>query len=214
MAVTIRSATTADAPFIAWAQVEAARAGTPLGVWDLALPGPDEQRLRLVAEVATSAQPHFAHVSGFLVAEQDGHPVGALSAYAPRQKNIEAYRDALNGALARAGWSEAHRRLVKTRTAVAATCFSDTPDDRWVVEWVAVHPAARGRGVAAKLIAAILDRGRASSFGKAQITTTETNTDAIRTYERAGFVIVDGKRDHAFEAVFGVPGTVRMWMDI
>jgi hypothetical protein len=40
------------------------------------------------------------------------------------------------------------------------------------------------------------------------------NHPARRTYERVGFVAVDEKRDPQFEAVFGRPGTVRMWMDL
>jgi GNAT superfamily N-acetyltransferase len=210
MALVLRDATAADGELIAWVQVEAARSGTPLGFWDLALPGPDDPRLRIVAEIATTGREHFAHVSGFLVAELDGEPVGALSGYAPGKKKIGYFAGALDGALERSGWSDAHRRLLFLRIAPAESCFSETPEDCWIVEWVALRPNVRGKGIAGKLLDAILQRGRDDSFKKAQISYLIGNTPAKRAYERAGFVAVDEKRAPEFEAVFGAPGTVRM----
>ncbi len=222
MGLVIRDATPADAPFVAWVQVEASRSGTPLGFWDLAFPGGDEARLALVAEIATTAsaragatpREHFAHVGGFLVAEVDGVPTGALSGYAPGVKKLGHFIGATNAVLERHGWSEAHRRLFGFRVAPAVSCFSESPDDRWIVEWVALRPEARGKGVAAELLRAVLGRGHAAGFRKAQITYLIGNTPARRAYERAGFVEVDAKRDPQFEAVFGAPGTIRMWMDL
>jgi translation initiation factor 4G len=144
----------------------------------------------------------------------DGEPAGALSGYAPGVKKVGHFVGAMNQVLERNGWSEAHRRLLGIRVLPAVSCFSDTPDDRWVVEWVALLPAARGKGVAAALLRAVLDRGRAAGFRKAQITYLVGNEPARRAYERAGFVEMDRKRDAQFETIFGAPGTVRMWMDL
>ena len=119
MSLTVRDATPADAPLIAWVQQEASRSGTPLGFWDLAFPGPDEGRLQLVADIATSERAHFAHVDGFLVAELDGEAVGALSGYAPAKKKLGHFVGAMNVVLERQGWSEAHRRLLGHRVAAA-----------------------------------------------------------------------------------------------
>jgi translation initiation factor 4G len=214
MTLVIRDATPDDADLIAWTQVEASRSGTPLGFWDLALPGADGPRLALIREIALSTKQHFAHVSGFLVAELDGEPVGALSGYAPAVKKLGHFVGALNQVLERGGWSEAHRRLLDVRIGPAVAVFSEAPADRWIVEWVALRPAARGKGIAARLLEAILERGRAAGFKKTQITYLIGNAPARRAYERAGFVAVDEKRDGSFEAICGAPGTVRMWMDL
>jgi ribosomal protein S18 acetylase RimI-like enzyme len=214
MTLTLRDATPSDAPLIAWVQVEAARSGTPLGFWDLALPGPDEPRLALIAEIATSTRAHFGHWSGFLVAELDGTPIGALSGYAPGVKKIGHFAGAVEQTLERRGWSEAHRRLLWLRVRPCEACFSDTPEDRWVVEWVALRPEARGKGVAVRLLREILDRGRAAAFAKAQISYLVGNTPAQRPYERVGFVEIDRKTDPQFEEIAGAPGTVRMGMDL
>ena len=214
MPITLRDATPADADLVAWVQLEASRSNTPLGFWDLAFPGADEPRLRLIAQIATSPREHFAHVSGFLVAELDGVPVGALSGYAPAVKKLGHFVGALDGVLERSGWSEAHRRLLGTRIAPSVSCFSDTAPERWVVEWVALRPEARGKGVAARLLQAILERGRAAGFRAAQITYLIGNAPAQRAYERIGFAEIDRKTDAQFEAIFGAPGTVRMTMTI
>jgi translation initiation factor 4G len=210
MAIAIRDATAADADLVAWVQQEATRSGRPLGFWDLAFPGPDGPRLGLIAEIAASEREHFAHVSGFIVAEVDGEPAGALSGYAPGVKKLGHFVGSMNRVLQRHGWNEAHQRLLGQRVAPAVACFSDAPEDRWIVEWVALRPNARGKGVAATMLDVILERGRAAGFHEAQITFLEGNTPAQRTYERAGFAAIDGKRDPQFEAIFGAPGTVRM----
>ena len=140
--------------------------------------------------------------------------MGALSGYAPAVKKLGHFVGAMNGVLEGEGWSEAHRKLLGMRLLSQMAVFSDSPDDRWIVEWVALRPAARGKGVAAKLIQAILERGRMAGFRKAQITHLIGNTPAQRTYERAGFVAVDEKRDAQFEAIVGAPGTARMWMEL
>ena len=214
MVLTLREATPHDAALIAWVQVEASRSGTPLGFWDLALPGSDEPRLALIAELAISTRSHFAHFSGFLVAELDGAAVGALSGYAPGVKKLGHFVGALNTTLERNGWSEAHRRLLGIRVVPAMSCFSETPVDNWVVEWVALRPEARGKGVADRLLREILDRGRAAGFRKAQITYLVGNTPAQRAYERVGFTEMDHKSDPQFEAIFDAPGTVRMGVDL
>jgi translation initiation factor 4G len=214
MALTIRDATQADAELIAWVQVEASRSGTPLGFWDLALPGPDAPRLSLVAAIATATRDSFAHYSGFLVAELDGQPVGGLSGYDPTKKKLGHFVGALEQTLGPRGWSEAHLRLLGLRLLPMMTCLSDTPADRYVIEWVALRPEARGKGVAAALLEAILQRGRDLGHHKAQISFLIGNTPAQRAYLRAGFEVVDDKRHPDFEQVFGAPGTARMWRDL
>jgi hypothetical protein len=44
----IRPARESDAAFIAWVQQEAARSHLPIGFFDLAFPGPDAERLRII----------------------------------------------------------------------------------------------------------------------------------------------------------------------
>ena len=214
MDVTIRDATRDDADFVAWTQVEASRSGTPLGFWDVALPGADAPRLATIAKVATAERQSFAHVSGFVVADHDGAPVAAMSAYDPAKKKLGHFIGALNNTLTTEGWSEAHQALLGLRITPMVACLSDAEPGMWVIEWVAAKPEARGKGIAQRLLSTLLERGRALGYEQAQISYLIGNTPAQRCYERAGFRVVDEKRHPDFEAVFGAPGTARMLREL
>ena len=214
MHVTIRDATSADSDFLAWVQIEASRSGRPIGFWDLALPGADQPRTSLIAQVIRSRRESFSHYRGFLVAEVDGVPVGALSGYEPRRTKLGHFVGALSEVLTENGWSETHQNLVAVRIAPFAACTSETPEDCWIVEWVALTPEARGKGVASMLLEAILARGRSAGYAKAQISVLIGNTPAQRCYERGGFSFVDDKRTPEFEALVGSPGVARMLREL
>jgi ribosomal protein S18 acetylase RimI-like enzyme len=192
----------------------AARSHRPLGLWDVAIPGPDDPRLDAVARIAVAESACFAHYGGFIVAAADGEPVAGLSAYDAAHKTMGHFVAAIDATLAGLDWSVEHRMLVGSRLAPLMTCVADTAPGVWVVEWVAALPAARGRGVANALLLEILERGRCAGYDKAQIAHLLGNTPAQRAYERVGFETVDEKRHPDFEAVFGSPGIARMMLDL
>src|SRR6185295_1264797 len=68
MEATIRDAKETDVPFISWVQQEAARSHLPLGFWDLAFPGAEADRLRIVGRICKAKSKSFCHWSGFLIA--------------------------------------------------------------------------------------------------------------------------------------------------
>jgi GNAT superfamily N-acetyltransferase len=212
--VTIREATAIDAPFLAWVMQTAARSHRPLGLWDLAIPGPDRPRLETIAQIAVTEPPCFTHYGGFLVAEADGQPVAGLSAYDSAIKSMDGFTAAMNATLEGLGWSAEHRALAATRLAPMNTCMPDSPPGVWVIEWVAAVVEARGRGVAHALLIEILERGRIAGYTKSQIGYLLGNTPAQSAYERVGFKTVDEKRHADFEAVFGSPGIARMVRDL
>jgi len=208
--VLIRDAAADDAPFIAWVMQTAARSHRPLSFWDYAFPGPDEPRLRYLAELAVIEPNSFAHYSGFLIAEAGGQPVAGLSAYDSTHKNMDAFLHSIAALTAARGWSPEHQSLLFARMAPAGTCMPDSPPGVWVIEWVAAMPAARGKGVANALLRAILERGRAAGYRQSQIGYLLGNTPAQTAYERVGFETIDEKRHSDFEAAFGCPGIARM----
>jgi ribosomal protein S18 acetylase RimI-like enzyme len=214
MDVTIRDAKAADAPFLAWVMLAAARSHRPLSFWDYAFPGPDAPRLEYLAALALAEPICFTHYSGFLVAEHEGGPVGGLSAYDSASKGMENFIAALAGLLAARQWSAEHQQLLGLRTAPVTTCMPDSPPGVWVIEWVATIPKARGRGVANALLREILARGKLAGYTKSQIGYLIGNTPAQIAYERVGFETVEEKRHPDFEAAFGTPGVARMVRDL
>jgi len=210
----IRDATPEDASFLAWVMQAAARSHRPLSFWDLAIPGPDALRLEYIAALAVAAPASFTHYSGFLVAESAGEPVAALSAYDSRFKGMDGFFGALAAILEARDWSAVHQELLFARMAPAGRCMHDSPPGVWVIEWVAAHPQARGKGIAHALLQAILERGRVAGYAQAQISYLIGNTPAQTAYERVGFVTTEDKRHPEFEAVFGCPGIALMVQDL
>jgi translation initiation factor 4G len=211
MNFTIRPAVADDAPFLAWVQQEASRSHLPFGFWDVAIPGPDEYRLRIIERICRAEATSFAHWSRFLVAEVGGEPAAGLSAY-DDAKNATGplFFAAMIEALTAEGWSEARIGALSQRLAPFLTCAPEQPDDTWIVEWVATRPAYRGKGLTKALLDRILAAGRERGFTQFQIGVLVGNTPAQRAYEGVGFTVVDEKTHPDFEATFGTPGIRRM----
>ncbi len=208
---TIRPAVIDDAPFLAWVQQEASRSHLPFGFWDLAFPGPDEYRLRIVERICRAEATSFAHWSRFLIAEVNGEPAAALSAYDDaKMATGQHFYLALLEALTAEGWNEARLGAMQQRLVPFLSCAPEQPDDAWIVEWVATRPAHRGKGLTKALLGAILDAGRTKGHTLFQIGVLIGNTPAQRAYEGVGFKVVDEKSDPAFEATFGTPGIRRL----
>lgn len=215
MDTSIRPAVEADVPLIAWVQQEAARSHLPVGFWDLALPGPDAERLRIVGLICKASTESFCHWSRFLVAEADGHPAAALSAYTkPSVAAGSALFEAMGKAFDAEGWSPEQREAMGARIAPFLNCIPETAEDAWVIEWVATRPEYRGKGLVRGLLHAILDRGRAQGHTQAQIAVLIGNTPAQRAYEGVGFRVADEKTHPDFERAFGCPGIRRLLRQI
>jgi len=206
----IREAGERDTPFLAWVMQAAARSHRPVGIWDVVFPGPDAPRLARLEALLRTEPRSYCHYAPFLVADEEGEPVAALCGYHPRHEGAPAMAAALRQSLEGAGLGEAEVQATFARFAPILTCAPDTPEDLFVVEWVATRPAWRRRGLVRELLAAVLERGRRAGFREAQISYLIGNEPARLTYERAGFRRVAERRHPDFERVFGSPGIATM----
>lgn len=207
----MRDAVAEDAAFLAWIMQEADRMGGPVGSLDLIFSRPDPSRLEILARLAVSETDSTFHHRRFLVAEVDGSPAAALCGYVPQDLRPEAYASAIHLALHEVGQpeSEIQRVIDVSRNVRSSAFFSvQVPGDALIVEWVATRPEARGRGVMASLLAALLERARAVGTHAAHVATAIGNEPAIRAYRSAGFRIFAEARHSEFEATYGVPGLV------
>lgn len=211
MEPTIRPAAEADVPFVSWVEQEAARSHLPRGFWDIAFPGPEADRLRLVGRIAKASARSFCHYSRFLVAEVDGRPVAGLSAYTqPSVTAGSALFEAMGEAFDAEKWTEEQRQEMSLRIMPFMTCIPETAEDAWVIEWVATKPEYRGRGLVRALLHAILDRGKVAGHKQSQIAVLIGNTPAQRAYEGVGFRVHDEKTHPDFERTVGCPGIRRL----
>jgi ribosomal protein S18 acetylase RimI-like enzyme len=60
-------------------------------------------------------------------------------------------------------------------------------NEHWIIEYVAVAPTFRKRGVCHRLMLTVLDQGRARGFKRAQITPYADNEASVKAYEKVGF---------------------------
>jgi len=213
MPIETRPATVEDAPFLAWVMQEAARSHLEKGVWDLTFPGQDEQRLEILAKVATTMRIHFGHFSRFRVLEVDGEPAAALSAYEHSQHGMEQLTLGIAEALSQLGWSVEEMLAAGDGGASFEATGYPNPDGLWILEWVATRPEFRGRALIHRLLLEILELGREQGFARAQVGYLLGNAPAKRAYERVGFKWVEEHCHPSFEAKYGTPGIARMQLE-
>jgi len=205
--IKIADARPEHAPFVAWVMLTAARSHVERGMWDF-MAGPDEARtLRFLEAMAATEQPHWAHHSLFLVAEVAGRPASALCGYFDEQHAPSTMLPALPLAAAAAkipenefmaGWQNGGASIVHVSP--------EHVPGAWLVEHVATLPAFRRQGLVDRLLAAVLERGRARGATVADIGVLIGNDRAQRAYEKAGFAVTGVKLHPEFEAAYHCPG--------
>ncbi len=210
----IRPATPDDARFIAWVIQAAGRSHLPKGIWDIALPGDEEERLDVLQAIVTTRQLHFAHWTRFLVHEVDGVPAAALSAYESEAFGGDKLGLGMGEAFTTLGWSDEEMLAVPRRMAPFGSLGFPTPHSLWIVEWVATLPDYRGRGLVNALLLDILEQGREEGFVRSQIGYFIGNTPAKNAYEKVGYKYVDEYRHADWEAALGSPGVARLHLDL
>ncbi|MFQ5417725.1 MAG: GNAT family N-acetyltransferase [Myxococcota bacterium] len=214
MPVETRPATLADAPFIAWVKQEAARSHLAQGIWDIAFPGEDAQRLAILEKIATTERVHFGHFSRFRVLEVDGVPASAMAVYENSEHGEQPFRLGIAEALTELRWSPQElQTLVERFGSFAATGYPN-PDGLWIIEWVATRPEFRGRSLVHRLLLEVLEEGRERGFARAQIGYLLGNVRAKSAYERVGFKWVEEHCHPDFEREYGTPGIARMQRDL
>jgi GNAT superfamily N-acetyltransferase len=208
--VKTRPARETDAPFIAWVMQEAARSHLEIGMWDLAFPGPDKQRLEILSALASTDTIHFGHWSRFIIAEVDGVPAAGLSAYENSHHGPKKLFSAIVEAFKNLGLPDAELLKIPERLAPMASIKYVSHDGRWIVEWVATKPEYRGRGIIYGLLREILDAGRQQGFSESQIGYIIGNIPARNAYEKIGYKEAEQYCHPDFEKAFGEPGIAGM----
>ena len=201
----IRAGRADDADFIARTILLAQRGPRPLGWFDIALAQGEPQVLDFIARLAVAKPRSWYHVSQFLIAEIDGRPAAALCAM-PSRETRDTMRSALEEAAVASGMSDGDLADMFARGNYARGCWVQGGEADWLIEHVASHPTARGRGLVQALIARALAAGIAAGFSYASISFLIGNDAAERCYAKAGFTFAEEKRDPAFEAITGAAG--------
>ncbi|HUR78647.1 MAG TPA: N-acetyltransferase [Acidimicrobiales bacterium] len=192
----------------------AARSPAGIGFWDY-LTGWDENTLRdFLERLAVSNPPHLYSYPCFLVAEIGGQRAGALSAFRPETHGFGVYIPVFMRLVRETAGDAAVAEMME-RARLMTELEISLPPDRWHIESVATAPEFRRQGVADRLLAAAIERGRAEGCAVAAIDTVfADNESALRGYERHGFSTVQRIRSEAWEATFQSPGLDVLTRDI
>lgn len=204
----IRKAERSDAEFLAWAVIAATRSHLHKGWFDIALNRSEEFCLEFVERVTTAKARSQWHYSGFRVAELKSRPIAAVAVVGAAQTYPLA-TTAILESLKLCGLEQADRASFWQRGAYMFSCTTRPDDDSAVVEVVATVPGHRGSGCTASLLSHALNEARDRGFRKVEVTCFIGNEPAQRAYERAGFQLVDERRNEIFESVSGAPGIRR-----
>jgi translation initiation factor 4G len=207
--ISIRSAKSEDASFLAQIILMAGRAHVKQGIWEVILGGTEEECLAFLQLIAVTKIPHLFHYSCYLVAEVGGAAAGGLGGYDPRYLGYQRLRKAILEVVQKSGQSRIDPEAEK-RSARISGCISDAMEGAWVIDSVATFPQFRRQGIASMLLEKILEKGRKLGFHRAQINMYIGNTPAQRVYEKLGFRVVEEKRDPNFEAWIGSPGMISL----
>lgn len=213
MVHSIRPAREDDAEFLAWAILIAARSHLAKGWFDIVLDGPEAARLDYLRRLTLTPTRSWWHFSRFLVAEQDGIPVAALSVFRAGD-GYPLSQQAMAEVAREIGWNDGAQQAMWQRGAYIFPCTLESDDDVWAIENVATLPAYRGRGTTVQLLEQAVAEAERNGAPRVQITFYIGNDAAERVYAKAGFKFHDEKRNPEFEAVTGSPGLRRYVRDV
>ncbi|MBT5292661.1 MAG: GNAT family N-acetyltransferase [Cellvibrionales bacterium] len=215
MEISIRDATAADAEFLAWVILTAARGHLDKpSIWERVFSGPEQERMGLLAKLVIAEPRCIAHYEGFVIAEHKGAPIAAACGYIPAERTPEDFTSALLYVVEEAGWNHQQQVDLLAGFGVFSRCLPMGYEREWVLEYIATKPEFRGSGVTHELLKDLLECGREAGVEKARVAYFIGNEAAKKSYRKLGFKEVNEMVDSEFEAQYGVPGVVHMSLNL
>jgi len=202
----IRPAAEPDLPFLIWTMRTAATSHLERCLWDVLLGLESNDTDAALSAAAVSARPHWCHLRRFWIAELNGQPAGALSAYDTTTEGSAVLEEALAATASILSLDDAALGSVLQRGGLLRDCTPADYPAAWGIENVAVVPEGRGTGIVDELLDQALRLGRDQGYDHAQILCLNGNLRAQRTWERQGFEVRADYRHQLFAETFGCPG--------
>lgn len=187
---TTRKGTIADIPFLARIQYEASLPPLNYCFWEDILEG--TSALEFIEAMLRASASNWGNVCDFLILEEEGKPVAAAAGYTPDSEDYRPLKLAKLETIAHdLNWSEQTAAEFRDRYEAywsnTVQPFFLTPQAPWIIEYVAVVPEARGRGLGKVLLQALLEEGKTQQHSHAGIMVINGNDVARRMYESIGF---------------------------
>lgn len=211
MDIQIRKCRAKDAAFLAKSILIAGRAHVSKGIWEFILNGPEEECLRFLEQIVVTEIPHLFHYTCYFIAETtDNVPVGSLGGYDPKKSGYQALQQAFPEVYKKLKLPSQAFQKANERAAAILNCLPADIDNAWIIDSVATMPEYRGRGVAERLLAAVMAEGRKQGYSLAQIVMYDGNEPALQLYKKMGFKVIEKTRDKYFEKEICAPGMLSL----
>jgi ribosomal protein S18 acetylase RimI-like enzyme len=211
MDIHIRKCQAGDAAFLAKSLLIAGRAHVSRGIWEIVLGTSEKECLHFLEHIVATEIPHLFHYSCYLIAEtSDSTPVGSLGGYDPKKLGYHALQQALPGVYKKLNLPGQDPQKANDRAAKILACLPKEIDNAWVIDSVATASEYRGRGVAERLLHAIMDEGRKQGYSMTQVNMYVGNEPALQLYKKLGFKVIEETRDSNFEKEICSPGMLSL----
>ena len=214
----VRRAQSSDIPFIAWAMHESMLPGVGRGIFDLALTETGVSPQAFHEALLRADANNWGGLHDFLILEDGARqPMGAAAGYKPdaedlrplTAKGFRAVSEALR-------WPLEVSRKFWQRYVSAFGFFGNAPKlaqpADYVIEYVAISPAHRGKGLVRMLLDAHAQRARRQGCPSLGISAMVGNDIALKAYLKYGFSpCVTLGRDELGDAF---PGIIRLMLKL
>ena len=213
--IAFRTAIEADADFITEAITEAEKSGTEIFSYARIFDLSNEQATALIKSAVLENIPgQELCLSGFIIAEIDGEPAGAVCSW------IEAEDDIPSSVLK----ANILYYFLGKKATIQADKISEIIDPLFIprdpgtlqIESVYVRNKYRGMGVSMELILEHIKQNisNGKKFSKVQVQLAETNKAAKSAYQKLGFIEHTRKNSIAADVLKYLPSNTKIMMEL
>ncbi len=209
--LTVRRATTAELPFIAWCNFEASSPAPGFCYWDPLLEGFGTETMTFIKTMLECDGLAWGRVNDFFVVQDGSELVAGASGFQMDPNDYRPLRlEHLPKIAEKLGWDKHTESTFLQRYEAVWSDPKDItlePHAPWIVECFAVILERRGQGIAQLLLDAICSEGAHLGHSHIGIAVTAGNQPAEKAYEKAGFEMYVTYGANYFDHAF--PGTIK-----
>ncbi len=201
MGINIRKATSADASFLAQMVLQSTRADKKIGIYDLIFKTySDDEILKNLEKLNTTAAKSPCHYTNFLIAEIDGKSVGSLASYEPRLITRETFVSALSEIGVNGEESEYFGLM--------EICGFALNSRTLVFDYMEEVEGFMDVGILKALMQKSLLNARLKGYRIAQTIVEIGSLETLLYYKKLGFVVIKEKECEPYKEIFGRAGLV------
>ena len=214
--ICIRHAVPEDIPFLARMIHEACRPPFDHCAYDDLVEGLGVNGVDLLEAILRCGASAWGGVEDAHILEEGGTPVATAFGYVPDPQTPQPLRlSMLPKVTAELGWGTAQAEKFRARCAdffsEDAPSIAFVPQAEFIIEYVAVVPEARGRGLIKILLQSLVARAKADGRTSVGIMVITGNDRALHTYQSLGFKLHSAFFEEFFaDSVPGFPGLTRL----